>query len=114
MRVRMKDKEFIKVAYHMGTMFAGKSLDYKIEILAGKEDCFYEYVHPGATLYVAFQVLKGGDGQAGFAVRNPQGQIVRANIETYYLVRLFTDTANWLANYVAPKIGRNQIRIRNI
>jgi len=38
-----------------------------------KEDCYYQFVHQGATLYVAFQVLRGGDGQAGFAVKNPSG-----------------------------------------
>jgi len=54
----------------------GIAMDYKVHIDAGKEDCYYQYVHPGSTLYVAFQVLKGGDGQAGFAVRHPNGQVV--------------------------------------
>ncbi|CAG7653060.1 unnamed protein product [Allacma fusca] len=54
----------------------GIAMDYKIHVDAGKEDCYYQYVHPGATLYVGFQVLRGGDGQAGFAVRHPNGQIV--------------------------------------
>ena len=36
---------------------------------AGKEDCYWQYVHPGATLYVSYQVLKGGDGAIGMAVR---------------------------------------------
>lgn len=52
------------------------AMDYKIHIDPGKEDCFYQYVNPGATFYVNFQVLRGGDGMAGFAVRNPNGQIV--------------------------------------
>uniref|UniRef100_A0A8D8ZKF0 Transmembrane emp24 domain-containing protein 5 n=1 Tax=Cacopsylla melanoneura TaxID=428564 RepID=A0A8D8ZKF0_9HEMI len=52
------------------------AMDYKIHIDAGKEDCFFQYVNPGATFYVNFQVLRGGDGMAGFAVRNPNGQIV--------------------------------------
>jgi len=54
----------------------GIAMDYKIHVDAGKEDCYYQYVHPGATLYVGFQVLRGGDGQAGFAVRNPESTIV--------------------------------------
>jgi len=54
----------------------GVAMDYKVHIDAGKEDCYYQYVHPGSTLYVAFQVLRGGDGQAGMAVRHPNGQIV--------------------------------------
>ena len=43
---------------------------------AGKEDCYYQYVHSGATLYVSYQVLKGGDGAIGFAVRDPTGKVV--------------------------------------
>ncbi|KAK3857671.1 hypothetical protein Pcinc_016130 [Petrolisthes cinctipes] len=51
-------------------------MEYKIHIDAGKEDCYYQYVHPTATIYVNMQVLKGGDGMAGMAVRNPKGEIV--------------------------------------
>ena len=43
---------------------------------AGKEDCYYQYVHSGATLYVSYQVLKGGDGAIGFAVKKPDGKTV--------------------------------------
>ncbi|XP_020299675.1 transmembrane emp24 domain-containing protein 5 [Pseudomyrmex gracilis] len=52
------------------------AMDYKVHIDAGKEDCYFQYVNPGATFYVSFQVLRGGDGKAGFAVRNPDGTIV--------------------------------------
>ncbi|XP_015514416.1 transmembrane emp24 domain-containing protein 5 [Neodiprion pinetum] len=52
------------------------AMDYKVHIDPGKEDCYFQYVNPGATFYVSFQVLRGGDGMAGFAVRNPTGQIV--------------------------------------
>ncbi|XP_076244101.1 transmembrane emp24 domain-containing protein 5 [Calliopsis andreniformis] len=52
------------------------ALDYKIHIDAGKEDCYFQYVNAGATFYVNFQVIRGGDGQAGFAVRNSEGVIV--------------------------------------
>ncbi|XP_014208672.1 transmembrane emp24 domain-containing protein 6 [Copidosoma floridanum] len=51
-------------------------MDYKVHIDPGKEDCYFQYVQPGATFYVSFQVLKGGDGKAGFAVRNPAGELV--------------------------------------
>lgn len=50
--------------------------DYKVHIDAGKEDCYWQYVQPGATFYVSFQVIRGGDGMAGFAVRNQQNEIV--------------------------------------
>ncbi|XP_030761922.1 transmembrane emp24 domain-containing protein 5 [Sitophilus oryzae] len=52
------------------------AMDYKVHIDPGKEDCYFQYVNPGATFYASFQVVRGGDGMAGFAVRNPQGQIV--------------------------------------
>ncbi|XP_076250248.1 p24 family member logjam [Rhynchophorus ferrugineus] len=52
------------------------AMDYKVHIDPGKEDCYFQYVNPGATFYVSFQVVRGGDGMAGFAVRNPQGQII--------------------------------------
>uniref|UniRef100_A0A1A9VHB6 GOLD domain-containing protein n=3 Tax=Glossina TaxID=44049 RepID=A0A1A9VHB6_GLOAU len=53
------------------------AMDYKVHIDAGKEDCYHQYVQPGATFYVSFSVVRGGDGMAGFAVRNPHGQIVK-------------------------------------
>lgn len=52
------------------------AMDYKVHIDPGKEDCYYQYVNPSATFYVSFQVLRGGDGMAGFAVRHPNGQLV--------------------------------------
>lgn len=32
------------------------AMDYKVHIDAGKEDCYSQYVNPGATFYVSFQV----------------------------------------------------------
>ncbi|XP_058055041.1 transmembrane emp24 domain-containing protein 5 isoform X1 [Anopheles bellator] len=52
------------------------AMDYKVHIEAGKEDCYFQYVRQGSTLYVSFHVIRGGDGMAGFAVRNPRGEIV--------------------------------------
>lgn len=34
------------------------AMDYKVHLPAGKEDCYYQYVQPGATLYVSFQVKR--------------------------------------------------------
>ncbi|XP_076671311.1 transmembrane emp24 domain-containing protein A [Andrena cerasifolii] len=51
-------------------------LNYKVHIDAGKEDCYFQYGSVGAEFYVYFQVVRGGDGKAGFAVRNPEGVIV--------------------------------------
>lgn len=52
------------------------AMDYKVHVDPGKEDCYFQYVNPSATFYVSFQVLRGGDGMAGFAVRNPNNEIV--------------------------------------
>lgn len=54
----------------------GIAMEYKVHVEAGKEDCYWQYVHTGATLYVSYQVLKGGDGNIGMAVRNPQLKVV--------------------------------------
>ncbi|EDV95661.1 GH15831 [Drosophila grimshawi] len=53
------------------------AMDYKVHIDAGKEDCYHQYVQAGATFYVSFSVVRGGDGMAGFAVRNPAGDVVK-------------------------------------
>lgn len=55
----------------------GVAMEYKVHVDAGKEDCYWQFVHPGATFYVSYQVLKGGDGAIGFAVRRPDGTIVK-------------------------------------
>lgn len=34
------------------------AMDYKVHIDPGKEDCYFQYVNPGATFYVSFQVGK--------------------------------------------------------
>merc|ERR1712141_959476 len=53
----------------------GVAMEYKVHVDAGKEDCYWQYVHPGATLYVSAQVLKGGDNKIGVAVKKPNSQI---------------------------------------
>lgn len=32
------------------------AMDYKVHVEAGKEDCYFQFVQPGATFYVSFQV----------------------------------------------------------
>nr|CAG4645716.1 EOG090X0AV2 [Lynceus sp. MCZ IZ 141354] len=54
----------------------GIAMEYKVHVDPGREECYYQFVQQGATIYVSFQVLRGGDGMAGFAVRHPSGQIV--------------------------------------
>merc|ERR1719336_2570416 len=54
----------------------GVAMEYKVHVDAAKEDCYWQYVHKGATFYMSSQVLKGGDGNIGVAVRQPSGAIV--------------------------------------
>ena len=54
----------------------GVAMEYKVHVDAAKEDCYWQYVHQGATLYVSAQVLKGGDNKIGVAVRDPGGKVV--------------------------------------
>ncbi|PSN39616.1 hypothetical protein C0J52_13807 [Blattella germanica] len=39
------------------------AMDYKVHIDPGKEDCYYQYVNPGATFYVSFQWRPNSDYQ---------------------------------------------------
>ena len=34
----------------------GVAYEFKVHVDSGKEDCFYQYVQPQSSLYVAFQV----------------------------------------------------------
>jgi hypothetical protein len=54
----------------------GVAYEFKVHVDSGKEDCFYQQIQPQSSLYVAFQVMRGGDGKAGFAVRDPNGAFV--------------------------------------
>lgn len=54
----------------------GVAYEFKIHVDAGREDCFFQMVQKQASLYVAFQVMRGGDSKAGFVVRYPDGQFL--------------------------------------
>lgn len=32
------------------------AMDYKVHVEAGKEDCYFQYVQPGATFYASYSV----------------------------------------------------------
>merc|ERR1712071_680060 len=51
-----------------------EAMEYKVHVDPGKEECYFQYVPKTATIYVSFQVLRGGDGMAGFAIRDPKGE----------------------------------------
>ena len=91
----------------------GVAMEYKVHVDAGKEDCYWQYVHAGATFYVSAQVLKGGDGSIGVGIRQPRGKVVhpyawKANAEYeesdaqggYYSVCLDNQFAKFSAKLV--------------
>merc|ERR1712071_501692 len=53
-----------------------QAMEYKVHVDPGKEECYFQYTPKGSTIYVSFQVVRGGDGMAGFAVRDPKGVLV--------------------------------------
>ena len=92
----------------------GVAMEYKVHVEAGKEDCYWQYVHSGATFYVSAQVLKGGDGFIGVGIRQPRGKVVhpyawKANAEYeesdaqggYYSVCLDNQFAKFSAKLVS-------------
>lgn len=54
----------------------GFAYEFKIHVDASKEECFYQMVQAQSTLYVAFQVMRGGDSKAGFLIRDPTGATI--------------------------------------
>lgn len=46
----------VKCETTKGTFEPAVAMDYKVHIDAGKEDCYFQYVNPGATFFVSFQV----------------------------------------------------------
>lgn len=60
----------------LGTKSLGTAFEFKINVDPGNEDCYYQMVETGASLYVSFQVMRGGDGNAGFYVNDPKGMTI--------------------------------------
>lgn len=63
------------------------AMDYKVHIDAGKEDCYFQYVNPGATFYVSFQVGRAYANSRERAMRvscvNTRGGMCANDIERY-------------------------------
>jgi len=47
----------------------GLAMVYKVFVSPRAEDCYWQYVHPNANLFILVQVVKGGS--VGVTVRNP-------------------------------------------
>ncbi|XP_046360313.2 transmembrane emp24 domain-containing protein 6-like [Haliotis rufescens] len=58
----------------------GVQHEFKVEVAAGKEECFYQFATQGSRLYVSYDVLRGGDRNINFFLLD-QNQVV---VESHY------------------------------
>ncbi|XP_061162354.1 transmembrane emp24 domain-containing protein 6-like [Saccostrea echinata] len=55
----------------------GTQHEFKVDVKAGKEECFVQKVAQGANLYVQFEVLRGGDRSINVVLIDPHYQIIQ-------------------------------------
>ncbi|KAK7481417.1 hypothetical protein BaRGS_00027373 [Batillaria attramentaria] len=90
----------------------GVQHEFKVEIGAGREECFFQPVANGAKVHVSFEVLRGGDRNVDLILRDSQWTIINAHywknqglIETD-MVRPGMDTTS-----VCPSVCLNTIAV---
>ncbi|XP_045163995.2 transmembrane emp24 domain-containing protein 6-like isoform X4 [Mercenaria mercenaria] len=49
----------------------GAQHEFKIEVGAGREECFYQKIVAGGKLHISFEVIYGGDMRLNIYLRNP-------------------------------------------
>ncbi|XP_046569336.1 transmembrane emp24 domain-containing protein 6-like [Haliotis rubra] len=59
----------------------GVQHEFKVEVPAGKEDCFYQFAAEGSKLYVSFNVLRGGDRNINFFLIDQNHAVIDAHYE---------------------------------
>ncbi|XP_071116277.1 transmembrane emp24 domain-containing protein 5-like [Haliotis cracherodii] len=59
----------------------GVQHEFKFEIAAGREECFFQRAAKGAKLHVSYEVLRGGDRNIDFFLKDPYFNVVDA----YYM-----------------------------
>ncbi|GFR69311.1 transmembrane emp24 domain-containing protein 5-like [Elysia marginata] len=55
----------------------GVQHDFKVFVHAGMEECFFQRLVQGAQLHTRFEVLKGGNKQVDFYIRDGSGEVVQ-------------------------------------
>lgn len=58
----------------------GANHEFKIEVAAGSEECFYQKVPKGGNIHINYEVLKGGDRLLDVYVKDPDFQIIDSHI----------------------------------
>ncbi|XP_046556718.1 transmembrane emp24 domain-containing protein 5-like [Haliotis rubra] len=59
----------------------GVQHEFKFEIAAGREECFFQMAAKGAKLHVSYEVLRGGDRNIDFFLKDPYLNVV----DEYYM-----------------------------
>ncbi|XP_046360315.2 transmembrane emp24 domain-containing protein 6-like [Haliotis rufescens] len=54
----------------------GVQHEFKVEVAAGKEECFYQFAAEGSRLYVSYSVVRGGDRNIDFFLLGIYGEVV--------------------------------------
>lgn len=57
----------------------GVQHEFKVEVGAGREECFFQRAAQGAKIHVSFEVLRGGDRNVDVVLRDSQWNIINAH-----------------------------------
>ncbi|KAL4221529.1 Golgi ribbon formation [Mactra antiquata] len=55
----------------------GAQHEFKIEVGAGKEECFFQKIPAGGKLHISFEVLRGGDTSLDFYIKGISGRVLQ-------------------------------------
>ncbi|CAH1776122.1 unnamed protein product [Owenia fusiformis] len=61
----------------------GAQHEFRIEVGAGKEECFFQKIAKGANLHVTFEVLRGADRNIDFIIKRADGSIFDSHLWTH-------------------------------
>ncbi|XP_014781875.1 uncharacterized protein LOC106877479 [Octopus bimaculoides] len=61
-------------------MLHSVDVEFKFEIGAGKEECFYQHLYNNSGVYLTYEILRGGDKNIDFFFRRPQGDIAYSQL----------------------------------
>ncbi|ESO98526.1 hypothetical protein LOTGIDRAFT_142774 [Lottia gigantea] len=60
--------------------FPGVQYEFKLQVEAGTEECFYQKISKGSKLHVSFEVLQGGDLNIDFYFKDPHFNLIDSHM----------------------------------
>ncbi|XP_046569337.1 transmembrane emp24 domain-containing protein 6-like [Haliotis rubra] len=54
----------------------GVQHEFKVEVAAGREECFHQFVTEGCRLYISYSVVRGGDRNINFFLLDKHGEVI--------------------------------------